>query len=185
MLAWVISTAAVALVAPASATSDYPIEAVWAEQQAFCAQPYEQHASWEVFEPEPNSSFNWLRMLGTQRRGPKNEIRFPAYRKQIAGRTLFGFKASFERNGGGRPIIYCNVYDFDTQSKLDGEAWTKVLGAPVYVRVGEGYQRIELDSDGFSGSDLFVTLQTPELFPVPDSVGFNGLEIRKITKEIE
>jgi hypothetical protein len=182
---WVISIVLAALATPAVAAPDYPIEAVLAEQRAFCAVPYEKHASWEEFEPEAETSFDWLRMSGTHMWGPAKEMRFPAYRKQVAGRTLLGFKARFDFKDGRRLPTYCNIYDFETRAKLDVEAWAKVIGQPDKSEAGEGFQRLAWDIDGYNGSDLLVAVQLPGMFPPPHSIGFHGLEIRSISRDIE
>jgi hypothetical protein len=185
MRIWVISLAFAALATPAVAATDYPIEAVLAEQRAFCADPYEQHASWEEFEPEPETSFDWLRMSATRAWGPTRKIRFPAFRKQVEGRTLLGFKARFDLNGGRRPIIYCDIYDFETRDQLNVGAWSKVIGEPEKSEAGEGFQRLAWDIDGYNGPDLLVAVQLPGIFPRPHSVGFHGLEIRNISMDVE
>jgi hypothetical protein len=161
--------------------ADYPVRSVWDAFTSFCRGNARSETGWAVFKPEPETVMAYLaedpmwRLTGVE--GKPATV----YRRVAAGRTLFAFERRF---GSGSRTKSCQLYDFDAQERLKRGDWAEVAGPLSKIDEREYTQSFDFDgTDDRYGPWGRITLQQTGYYPIPDTVGFVGLELTTISKE--
>jgi len=161
----------------------YPVRPVWDAFVSFCGENNNARG-WVVFDPEPKTSLAYLAEDPDWRFTGKEGTPATVYRKNVAGRVLFGFRRSFANETAKTRFVQCRVYDFDATERLDVEAWSHVTGKPSQVRETQFHQRIDFDRDANPDHrEGMVELRQKGMMPDPDDVGFSGLNLVATSKE--